>query len=549
MMEESSFDGAMLADINDMNFDDFKRVVQQQQERDLPPPPRAVLKRIPEVMDDFIRNFLLRNGMHRTLDCFEVEWYERFGSGANHHTPMVPDNYLETTALLNRIEVLEHELRQHAELTTRATKQWAQAKKDRDFHRVNHNRVVQEKGRITKDLKRAIDHASDLNPTLVELRQRCEGLFKQKSLIGLERDRLQQRVNTLEKRIGELHDQQEGVADLATQNAAVKKKRAKAEADGFMWPDDERPQNAVTTPTNQNHSDISTWSNQATFSAHSMAITSIALHPRKPAVASCSDDGTWRVSTVPHGEMILSGEGHQNWVAAVAMHPSGTMLATGSGDKTVKLWDFSSNSCRQTLQAHTDGVWSVDFQETGQLIASGSLDQTARIWDVELGKCRQALRGHMDAVNSVMWQPYTNVLCSGSADKTVSLWDSRMNCCAQTFFGHGSSVLSVATVPQGDILASCDAEGVVIIWDIRRMEQRLTIACGPYPANHATFDGSGQYLAVASDDTTIKIVDVKLESVTELSGHEDAVQSVAFDPATNNFMVSCGSDHTIRYWS
>eukprot|EP00796_Vickermania_ingenoplastis_P012545 gene12546-8597_t len=541
----------LLADVNKMNFDEFKRTVQEQQERDLPPPPRAVLKRIPEVMDDYIRNFLLRNGMHKTLDYFEVEWYERFGSGANHHTPMVPDNYLETTALLNRIEVLEHELRQHAELTTKATKQWAQAKKDRDFHRANHNRVVQEKTKITKDLKRAIDHASDLNPTLVELRERCEGLFKQKSLVVLERDRLQQQVQTLEKRLAELTEQRD-VADKAAEEEAKGKKgaakRKAAEPDGFAWPDDERPHLATTAAAGQ-HSDISLWSNQATFTAHSMTITKLALHPRKPAVASCSDDGSWRLSTVPHGEIIMSGEGHQNWVSSIAMHPSGTLVATGSGDKTIKLWDFASNSCRQTLQEHTDGVWSVDFQETGALIASGALDTTARIWDVELGKCRQALRGHVEAVNSVMWQPFTNILCSGSADKTVSLWDSRMNCCAQSFYGHTSAVMAVATLPSGEALASCDAEGVVMLWDIRRMEQRLTVACGPYPANHVTFDGSGQYLAVASDDTTIKIIDIKQETVAELTGHEDAVQCVAFDATANSFMVSCGSDRTIRYWS
>lgn len=553
----------LLGDINQLNFEDFKRVVQEQQERNLPPPPRAILKRIPEVVDDYIRNFLLRNGMQKTLDVFEVEWYDRFGSGGNHHhnTPMMPDNYLETAGLLNRIEVLEHELRQHAELTTKATKQWAQAKKDRDFHRANHNRVVQEKNKIIKDLRRAVDHASDVNPTLVELRQRCDNLFTQKALVMHERDRLLLQVQTLEKRVGELTAQLEdggekggtagkhsGAAESGSEGKGKGKK--KMEPDGFVWPEDERPAVGATRSSGSTTSaDISTWSNQATFTAHSMAVTKIALHPRKPAVASCSDDGSWRLSTLPHGDVILSGEGHQNWVSCIATHPSGTMLATGSGDKTVKLWDFASNRCRQTLHGHTDGVWSVDFQDTGALIASGALDLTARIWDLEKGKCRQALRGHTDSVNSVMWQPFTNVLCTGSADKTVSLWDTRMNCCVQTFFGHAACVQSAAIFPADDAIASCDSEGVVILWDIRRMEQRLTIACGPYPANHVSFDGSGHFLAVASDDTTIKIVDIRNESVTELSGHDEAVQCVAFDAVANNFMVSCSSDRTIRYWN
>lgn len=34
----------------------------------------------------------------------------------------------------------------------------------------------------------------------------------------------------------------------------------------------------------------------------------------------------------------------------------------------------------------------------------------------------------------------------------------------------------------------------------------------------------------------------------ELSGHEDAVQAVLFDPA-GQYLVSCGSDNTFRLWS
>lgn len=32
------------------------------------------IERHPEVVDDFIRNFLIKMGMHKTLDSFETEW-------------------------------------------------------------------------------------------------------------------------------------------------------------------------------------------------------------------------------------------------------------------------------------------------------------------------------------------------------------------------------------------------------------------------------------------------------------------------------------------
>jgi hypothetical protein len=36
--------------------------------------PKAAVTQRPEVVDDFVRNFLVRMGMHETLDCFQTEW-------------------------------------------------------------------------------------------------------------------------------------------------------------------------------------------------------------------------------------------------------------------------------------------------------------------------------------------------------------------------------------------------------------------------------------------------------------------------------------------
>lgn len=30
----------------------------------------------PEVIEDFVRNFLMKMGLNRTLECFQTEWYE-----------------------------------------------------------------------------------------------------------------------------------------------------------------------------------------------------------------------------------------------------------------------------------------------------------------------------------------------------------------------------------------------------------------------------------------------------------------------------------------
>lgn len=83
-----------------------------------------------------------------------------------------------------------------------------------------------------------------------------------------------------------------------------------------------------------------------------MSIPSIAFHPRKSILATASDDFTWKIWTIPNGDLIMSGEGHKDWISGIAFHPRGSHLATSSGDCTVKIWDFLNASCSHTFKDH-----------------------------------------------------------------------------------------------------------------------------------------------------------------------------------------------------
>lgn len=55
----------------------------------------------PSIVDDFIRNFLIKVGMTRTLDSFNTEWYELQAKGrlGEEYTTKVPDIYLRNEEL------------------------------------------------------------------------------------------------------------------------------------------------------------------------------------------------------------------------------------------------------------------------------------------------------------------------------------------------------------------------------------------------------------------------------------------------------------------
>ena len=48
---------------------------------------------------------------------------------------------------------------------------------------------------------------------------------------------------------------------------------------------------------------------------------SVAIHPRKPVVATASDDATWKMWGLPDGDLIMTGDGHKEWVAGLDFHP------------------------------------------------------------------------------------------------------------------------------------------------------------------------------------------------------------------------------------
>ncbi|XP_075385366.1 sperm-associated antigen 16 protein isoform X2 [Tenrec ecaudatus] len=69
----------------------------------------------PEVIEDFVCNFLIKMGMSRTLDCFQTEWYEIMQKGTAEHrnSANVPDVYIQNMLLENENRTLKKELKHY----------------------------------------------------------------------------------------------------------------------------------------------------------------------------------------------------------------------------------------------------------------------------------------------------------------------------------------------------------------------------------------------------------------------------------------------------
>jgi WD40 repeat protein/regulator of replication initiation timing len=499
----------------------------------------------PSVVDDFIRNFLIKAGMKKTLEIFNTEWYELQTKGrlpAELANP-IPDIYLRNEELDQQTRQLREQVEKMRLVATKAQATWDKFRKERDYHRMHHQRVVQEKNKLIDDIRRARNHMRSYEPAIEELKKRHESAIKEKMLIRLERDRLKARVKALEDQLLAItqpkKDEEENAAKQRTATRPVRK--------FAVFPPDNPSANPFTNlefdPAN-----FDLYSNKKTFKGHVNSVSACAFHPKKSIFATASDDETWRLWTFPECELVMSGEGHTSWLSGIHFHPHGSHLATSSGDGTVKIWEFAQAKCTHTFTDHTQAVWSCEFHYGGDFVVSASMDHTTRIWDLISGKCKTTLRGHVDSVNCATWQPYTANVCTASGDKTVSVWDGRTGLCVQTLYGHSNSCNHLVVSNRGDMILSADADGVVKVWDIRMVTEMATIDVGQYPINKLALDRGGSRAIAASDDGTLKILDLKnFTKIADWEGHDGAVQCVATSP-NDAFVVTGSSDATFKIW-
>ncbi|XP_064289665.1 sperm-associated antigen 16 protein isoform X2 [Passer domesticus] len=539
----------------------------------------------PQAMDDFFCNFLVRLGMSRTLDCFQTEWYELVERGVLRvgDAGLVPDVYTRNEQLETENLSLKKDLESYRHSVNKIEEALLKMEKERDFHRMNHKRVVQERNRLVCDLKRLKEHYASYEPMLKQLSEKYQNSLTQKMLTSLERDKamgqvigLQAALESLEsgytKKICETkgHDCTrnegfEGPTQKALREARQQKffvvasspcdsdEEAEKKLDKKDLKDSEFPDDREGTPSFEHAKEHTEplksgqYQLSSILKVHDFAVTCLALHPRKNIVLTGGDDRLWKTWGFPDGNILLTGEGHTDWLSGCCFRPSGTQLVTSSGDTTVRLWDLSRRGCILTLRGHSRAVRGCSWHSCGDFVASASADGTSKVWDVNSERCRYTLRGHKGSVNSIEFLPFSSTVVTSSADKTLSLWDVRTGVRVYTFQGHVHSCNHATFNRKGDSIASCDTSGVLKLWDMRRLLPVLSLDAGPHPANQVAFHRSGDLVAVASSEGSVKVLSVAVGQLSVLRGPGVEVRCVRFH--SQDSLLSAGADGRVCLWT
>lgn len=460
-----------------------------------------------------------------------------------------------------------------------------QLTRERDYHRMHHKRLQHEKDKLIEEVKKLKKDLEAFEPMLKQSRAKVEAVIKEKTLLTLDRDRLNAQIKDLQSQIQvlkEVRAEKRAASSQSRRTTSAQthlKENAASKTDPITtsqpiakrphpFPEKERPNPYLLEESekkepivNEMDSNMSLTSDMqrldarasslirhikqsTTFQAHSGHITCVASHPKENMMATTSNDKTWKLWK--NSEVVLVGEGHQNAVTGCDFHPHESLLATCSSDNTVKLWNTTSGSVVKTLKEHIQPVLSARYHDLGNILLTTSIDHTVKLWDVERGKVRQNIRHHSDAVKCGVWKPYSNMFFTCGADKKVTVWDARSNVSLHSFT-HQSSVNHVAVAKQGHVFAACNSTGQVMIYDLRKMNvlQEITIQThklstkshlNKVPLNTVEFHRNSELIAVGGLDGFLRLVHWT-ECTQPMVVPWFPGEFTGYDPNTMNYLV------------
>lgn len=284
----------------------------------------------------------------------------------------------------------------------------------------------------------------------------------------------------------------------------------------------------------------------ADIHAHTGPVLQVSFSPDGRLLASSGGDGTFKLWSVPNGELLAEVPDHEGWTQSVSFSPDGKWIASGDSGHTVRLWDANTLGLVAEFAQHEGFVFNCTFSPDSSLIASASGDGTVRLWNIKTGQEQAVLPDSEIAVYEVSFSPDGTKLATASIDGWVQIWD--VSTATPFCKRYSASVLSVAFSPDGNSIAAGNMDGHVLIINAANCGKEQVLESHTDNVNAVAYSPGGEILVSGSRDSSVLAWTLSPSPIPIAPGkHRSWVESVAFSP-DGSLIASGSADGVVILW-
>jgi WD40 repeat protein len=203
-------------------------------------------------------------------------------------------------------------------------------------------------------------------------------------------------------------------------------------------------------------------------------------------------------------------------ISSIALHPNLPLIASGHVDKKIKIWDRQTQELIKTLSGHILAITDLHFSPVSSLLATASQDRMVKIWDVDTWELRHTLKGHNWVVKTVSFNDDVSILASAGDGKDIKIWDLRSNQLLRNLSGHSWTISRLAFLPDSkNLLLSASWDKKIKLWNVETGEELVVLeghsdSIFGLAISRAIHCDRSFYIASTSKDKTIGIWNLKI---------------------------------------
>lgn len=229
-------------------------------------------------------------------------------------------------------------------------------------------------------------------------------------------------------------------------------------------------------------------------------------------------------------------------------------LVVGTSLGNLHWVDLRQNQEKHLLKLHKGGIFDIKPYHNNQKFVAASADGTISFWDVTSAKLIHHINFGEKKIRNVNISESHGLLLVCGASGYIYVVDLANYTTIQRFKAHTTACNVAIFHPEKNVIISGGHDAFIRVWNSSKNFEKVTeIPAHNYAIYQLKIDFSGEFLASASRDKTIKIWDAAslnlLKRLDKIScdGHLNSVNNLMWHK-NSNYLVSVSDDRSIIVW-